>query len=305
MKANQALVDLGQELLRQHYRFITVTPETHRRVLKQNQPLETDRFMTDFFGWNRELEVSLISELFLNLIRAADLMVIEKSGCVRSRLRAATLDGQLFWHSGFPTTEANAVFFGPDSIRFVRFLKAMIQRAEHIIDLGCGSGVGGLVLSERVTKVSLVDINDEALKLAKANIEINGKNNITIIKSSFLQRVASGADWVIANPPFIIDDQKRVYRDGGGCFGCELSIQMARCAWDYLAPGGQLAMYTGAAIVHGEDQILNTLCRELPPTAICHYEELDPDIFGEELSHPNYFGVERIAAVGLILKKSF
>ena len=44
-------------------------------------------------------------------------------------------------------------------------------------------------------------------------------------------------------------------------------------------------------------------------TAMCHeagarcdYAELDPDIFGEELGEPAYADVERIAAVGLVVK---
>ena len=33
--------------------------------------------------------------------------------------------------------------------------------------------------------------------------------------------------------------------------------------------------------------------------AAFHYEELDPDVFGEELEKPGYAAVERIAAVVL------
>ena len=35
-----------------------------------------------------------------------------------------------------------------------------------------------------------------------------------------------------------------------------------------------------------------------------HYEELDPDVFGEELEQPGYELVERIAAVGLKVVKA-
>jgi hypothetical protein len=34
------------------------------------------------------------------------------------------------------------------------------------------------------------------------------------------------------------------------------------------------------------------------------YEELDPDVFGEELHRSPYTGVDRIAAVGAVIRKS-
>ena len=36
-------------------------------------------------------------------------------------------------------------------------------------------------------------------------------------------------------------------------------------------------------------------------SAKVHYEEIDPDVFGEELENPAYAEVERIAAVVLTL----
>ena len=39
------------------------------------------------------------------------------------------------------------------------------------------------------------------------------------------------------------------------------------------------------------------------PRAICDfdYEEIDPDVFGEELEHPPYDRVDRIAVVGVTI----
>jgi hypothetical protein len=54
-----------------------------------------------------------------------------------------------------------------------------------------------------------------------------------------------------------------------------------------------------AAGVDRLKQGLLTVCRET--RASLTYEELDPDVFGEELSGPAYAGVERIAAVTAVL----
>jgi len=299
------LVILGRELKFLKYNFTTVTPETHRLYIKQNLPMNKKNILRDLLGWSLEVPHDYLSSSLLDLLTAAQVLEVgDKPGHVRSTLRASTLEAQLFWHSAYPTTQADSVFFGPDSYRFVRFLKSKIHKARHIVDLGCGTGVGGLTLQDRASEITLSDINESALSLAKANSEINLCKNVTIVKRHFLRHVSPGADWVIANPPFIMDDCKRAYRDGGGEFGSELSIQMVKNAMEYLEPGGRLAMYTGACVVNGEDRVLKALRLTLKDLAQFNYEEIDPDIFGEELSSPSFKGVERIAAVGIVAIKS-
>ena len=63
-------------------------------------------------------------------------------------------------------------------------------------------------------------------------------------------------------------------------------------------------MYTGSAFVEGEDSFQRAVQTTLA-TSGCehHYEEIDPDVFGEELEEPHCAGVERIAAVGLRVRK--
>jgi hypothetical protein len=76
-----------------------------------------------------------------------------------------------------------------------------------------------------------------------------------------------------------------------------------REALQRVAPGGTIALYTGAAICEGQDWFRRTaepLCREAG--ASFQYEELDPDVFGSELSQCFYDGVERLAAVGLLAR---
>ena len=67
-----------------------------------------------------------------------------------------------------------------------------------------------------------------------------------------------------------------------------------------------MLLYTGSPIVAGEDRLLAALAEELDELGCTlRYEELDPDIFGEELDQPAYRNaqVERIAAVGAIIRK--
>jgi hypothetical protein len=104
----------------------------------------------------------------------------------------------------------------------------------------------------------------------------------------------------MSNPPFILDPDELPYRHGGGEHGAQLSIDIVRTALERLNPGGSLLLYTGIAIVDGEDRFLAAVRGMLDEAcANWHYEELDPDIFGGQLGCEGYENVERIAAVWL------
>ena len=95
-----------------------------------------------------------------------------------------------------------------------------------------------------------------------------------------------------------MDEGSRSYRDGGAMNGAALALEWALAG----ARRGDVLLYTGAAIVDGEDALRATLEAALPSLGrTLRYEELDPDVFGEELDAPAYQGVERIAAVGAVI----
>jgi methylase of polypeptide subunit release factors len=120
-----------------------------------------------------------------------------------------------------------------------------------------------------------------------------------------LSGVGGEVDLVLANPPYLRDELRRTYRDGGGELGETLSLRIVSEAAQRLARGGTLILYTGAAIVDGEDVFLRKATALLERSGMTFtYEELDPDVFGEELSKPAYASVDRIAAVLLRAEKS-
>jgi hypothetical protein len=108
---------------------------------------------------------------------------------------------------------------------------------------------------------------------------------------------------VIANPPFLADAAHRQYRDGGGALGTGLGLAIVEQALERLAPNGRLLLYTGAPIVSGVDRFkLAVEALRDHRVADWSYQELDVDIFGEELEQPGYEDVERIAAVVLTVR---
>ena len=71
-------------------------------------------------------------------------------------------------------------------------------------------------------------------------------------------------------------------------------------ALDALVPAGNFILYTGAAVVGGTLPLLDrirSLCDQ--DDAVLHTEEIDPDVFGDELEMPQYREVERIAVLGI------
>lgn len=307
---SRALVDLGHALRIERYRFATVTPETLRRVQARRALAGDDRAqcLRDVFGWNRGfLPESLPSALFELLSRADQ--VAEEETCLRSRVRFTTLRNEIFAHSAYPTTPTDSVFFGPDTHRFCALLKRWAPRnVDYLVDLGAGSGAGGITLAKHAARVVLADINPRAAIFARVNAALAAVN-VEVIESDLLQAVDGEPDLIIANPPYMRDAPARAYRDGGGQRGEGLSLRIVRESLGKLAPGGELILYTGTAIVNGQDGLRAQIAPllQLHAARAVHdfiYEELDPDVFGEELSSPNYGNVDRIAVVGLHVRMS-
>jgi methylase of polypeptide subunit release factors len=223
-------------------------------------------------------------------------------------VRVSTLGDLRFVHSAFPTSERDAVFFGPDSYRFVRFLRAQLPQiagCSDVVDMGAGSGVGGIVAASLLAdaQVTLVDTNAVALLFASANAGHAGVA-VQLVEGNALRDVTGPVDLVIANPPYIMDAAERTYRHGGGMHGAQLSLDWALEAAERLPSGGTMLLYTGVAIVDARDALREALTEALPSLGCAlSYDEIDPDVFGEELERPAYCDVERIAAVGAVIRK--
>jgi methylase of polypeptide subunit release factors len=282
------------------YEFVPPTPETHRRVNARPGNDEA-RDLRDIFGWSRPFRAETAGGIF-DLLQAAD--ALEAAGPLwKSRLRIATLGGRHYFHSAFPTSQADAVFFGPDTYRFVRAALIAVSRRifPRAVDLGCGSGAGGLSLAahREIDELWLSDINPAALALAGVNAAHAGQSP-RLIESDLFAALDGRFDLIVANPPYMADPAKRAYRDGGGTLGLELGLRIVSEGIDRLTPGGTLFLYTGAPIVNGVDRLREAAEQILAADRFrFEYSEIDPDVFGEELDKPAYREVERIAAVAL------
>jgi methylase of polypeptide subunit release factors len=302
-----ALIVLGRTLKSRGYRFVAVTPATHCRVLDRPPPATT---VESIFGWNRPFDRESVDSEIFYLLEEAEALERE-SGRYKSKVRFATIDDLIFAHSGFPTAEQDAVFFGPDTYRFVRLLRAELVNVPSgpvkLIDIGSGSGAGGIVAGKllgKQTEVVLGDINRKALAFSAVNAVVNDVPAAKTMFSDVLVGIEGAADIIIANPPYLIDDDRRLYRHGGGQLGNSLAVHIVEEGLDRLKPGGRLIIYSGTPIVGGADPLFEAL-RPLLQLSASHfsYGEIDPDVFGEELDRQTYANADRIAAIGLTATK--
>lgn len=299
-------VALLKALRENKYAFVTPTPATHARIVARAEK-KLARDLRDVFGWSLPFTRDLLDFPLLDLMRRADALE-QRGDLFASRYRVSSLGDVLLLHSAYPTAQRDAVFFGPDSYRFAAFIRAELPRfgaIQHLVDIGAGAGAGALAAlrSTLIARVTLTDVNPNALALARANLSFAGRGDEdSFLHCDALAGVKTAPDIVIANPPYIIDAAHRAYRDGGGMHGAEVSLAWAKAAAEKLTSGGALLLYTGSAIVGGEDGFKSALHEALPNFEIT-YCELDPDVFGEELDRADYADVERIAVVGAVAVK--
>jgi len=215
----------------------------------------------------------------------------------------------LLFHTSLSSHSADAVFFGPDSYRFVALLKRhahRLPRGARVVDIGSGTGAGALALIALRPDLRLVvaDINPAALRLARINFAA-ADAGAEFILSDGLAGVAGRIDAVIANPPYLGGSIGRTYRRGGGPLGADITIGWVRQAAARIESGGMILLYTGSAISGGSDLVRGAIEPKLIESGFSvDYEEVDSDIFGRTLWLPAYRNVDRIAAVTMVATKS-
>jgi SAM-dependent methyltransferase len=304
-----ALLALGKELQAHQYHFTTITPSSHRRV--NDRVSSSASSLEQMFGWNRAVRPKDLPNQVVALLDDSGELEGERD-LVRSKVRFSTLGEQLFVHSGYPTNQPDAVFFGPDTYRFARWLRQSIAATQPrpavlLIDIGSGCGAGGFYAANILracsnVEVILADINPKALRYGQVNARLNGIGGVRTALSDVFAQLDERADLIISNPPYLVDKAARLYRHGGGELGFDLSLRIVEDGIDHLRPGGRLLLYTGTPIINGTDPFLDIVRARMKSRGCAYtYEEIDPDVFGEELDDAPYDRADRIAVVALTI----
>jgi SAM-dependent methyltransferase len=298
------LLGVLERLRQANYQFVTPTPATHALV-RRRRPARESSLLTDIFGWVRPFQASQLDAGLLQVMQGGNL-VEEIDGGLQSRLRVSVVRGRYFLHSS-PTTDEAAVFLGPDSYRFAALLARTVGAEEapaRVLDIGTGAGVGAIILQDLAPRAEVFgsDVNPAALRLARL-AGVHAGMAVRWLSACGLPGAPARFDLITANPPYVADVGGQTYRDGGDDFGTSLGLSWVREGLSRLEPRGRFILYTGAPMIEGTDILrlaLEQICADQDFSM--QYEELDPDVFGGMLRQPAYGEVERIAAVGAVIR---
>ncbi len=112
-----------------------------------------------------------------------------------------------FWNSTFYINE-NVLDPRPESELIVEKVLELSDKNLSLIDLGTGSGCLAISIAlERPNfKIFASDISNDALKIAEINSKFY-KTPITFIKSDWFSKINNTFDIIIANPPYISENE--------------------------------------------------------------------------------------------------
>lgn len=117
------------------------------------------------------------------------------------RVLEATLRGKVFRFT------SDAGVFSKTGIDYGSrvLIEAMdIREDAQVLDVGCGYGPMGLSAAYLASKghVTMIDVNERAVQLAKENAKLNGIQNVTILESDLFSSVKGKMfDVILTNPP--------------------------------------------------------------------------------------------------------
>jgi ribosomal protein L3 glutamine methyltransferase len=128
-----------------------------------------------------------------------------------------------------------------------------------VLDLCCGSGCIGLAIAAWMpdTRVDLVDIDEQALELARENRDLLGlEQRVELISSDLFEQLRGRQyDLIVTNPPYVdADDLQSMPPEytfepdlalGSGNEGLDSIRSILRDAVHYLAPQGLLVAEVG------------------------------------------------------------
>jgi len=139
--------------------------------------------------------------------------------------------------------------------------KYIISKPNYILDLGTGSGVIALALANIYTEARIlaVDKDEDALKLAKENVELlEYKERVNLLNSSWFESISKSEnfDLIISNPPYLsniqveqADIEVKMYEPHNALISSDEGmadiLDILSNAHKWMNKGGLLALETG------------------------------------------------------------
>ena len=175
-----------------------------------------------------------------------------------------------FHHRDFKS-DARALIPRPETEELAEWILSMSMGDDlKVLDMGCGSGVLGLTLAaERPTwHVTLADVSDDALALAKENAATLGIGNARFLRSDLFSAIEGKFDGIVANLPYVPESERaslsrEVMHDPalalfGGADGLDVIRRFIPEAFLRLKPGGWMVLEIGHDQASQVEEILRS-----------------------------------------------
>jgi release factor glutamine methyltransferase len=175
-----------------------------------------------------------------------------------------------FHHRDFKS-DARALSPRPETEELAEWILSMPMGDElKVLDMGCGSGVLGLTLAaERPSwHVALADVSEDALALAKENVEALGIGNARLLRSDLFSSIEGEFDGIVANLPYVPESERaslsrEVMHDPalalfGGADGLDIIRRFIPEAFRRLKPDGWLVLEIGHDQASQVEEILRS-----------------------------------------------
>lgn len=96
----------------------------------------------------------------------------------------------------------------PDEGTLAMLSQVSLEAGQTLLDLGCGSGLVAIWAAKQLGEdhVSMIDVDPEAVEIARQNAKNNGFGNIKAYCSNGFEKYdISELDWILSNPPYHTD----------------------------------------------------------------------------------------------------
>ena len=152
----------------------------------------------------------------------------------------------------------------------IRYIKEIFNGKARVLDIGCGSGVIGLTIKEKLPdcEVDLIDISEAALNITKENAN-NLELDANVYQSDLFSNVKDKYDVIISNPPYIREDEEieDIVKNNepslalyGGVDGLDYYRRILSDISSYLNPKALIAFEIGYL---QKDEIINIVSNNL------------------------------------------